>query len=103
MCTPPPLRGATPGAISLREGERNEVVGGEAKQLSLLKVGFGFGYALELCVYWGRVSGFGAERGGEADCTVKGVGCWIGLEGSGVWGKWYGFEFEFKFDFWVWE
>ena len=79
------------------------VVGGEAEWLGILKVGFGFGYALELCFYWGRVGGVGVERGGKANCTVEGVGCWIVLEGNGVWGKWYEFEFEFKFDFWVWE
>ena len=74
MRTPPPLHSATPGAIGLGEGEHSEVVGGEAKRLGVLKVGFGFGYALELCVYWGRVR---AEHGGEADCTVEGVGYWI--------------------------
>ena len=101
MRMPPPLHGATPRATSSSEGERSRVVGGEAKRLGILKVGFGFGYALELCVYWGRVGGVGAEHGGEADCIVEGVGCWIGLEGSGVRGKWCGFEFEFKFNFWV--
>ena len=99
MCTLPPLHGATPGAIDSGKGERSGVVGREAEWLGILKVSFGFGYALELCFYWGRVGGVGAERGGEVDCAVEGVGCWIGLEGSGVWGKWYGFEFEFKFDF----
>ena len=51
MCTPPPLRGATPGAIGSGEGERSGVVGGEAKRLGVLKVSFGFGCALELCIY----------------------------------------------------
>ena len=96
---PPPLCSATPGAISSGEGESDGVVGGEAERLGILKVGFGFGYALELCFYWGRVGGVGAKRGGEADCAIEGVGCWIGLEVSGVWGKWCGFEFEFKFNF----
>ena len=48
---PPPLRSATPGAIGLGEGEHSEVVGGEAERLGVLKVDFGFGYALELRVY----------------------------------------------------
>ena len=51
MRTPPPLRSATPGAIGSGEGERIGVVGGEAEWLGVLKADFGFGYALELCVY----------------------------------------------------
>ena len=58
---PPPLCSATPGAISSGEGESDGVVGGEAERLGILKVGFGFGYALELCFYWGRVGGVGAK------------------------------------------
>ena len=48
---PLPLCSATPGAISSGEGESDGVVGGEAERLGILKVGFGFGYALELCFY----------------------------------------------------
>ena len=75
MCTLPPLRGATPGAIDSGKGERSGVVGGEAERLGILKVGFGFRYALELCIYFGRIGDVGAERGGEANCAVEGVGC----------------------------
>ena len=77
MRTPPPLCGTTPRVVSSEEGEHNRVVGGEAERLGVLKVGFGFGYALELCIYWGRVGAVKVKRGGEADCVVKGVGCWI--------------------------
>ena len=77
MRTPPPLLGTTPRAVSSEEGERSRVVGGEAERLGVLKVGFGFGYALELCIYWGRVGAVKVKHGGEADCVVEGVGCWI--------------------------
>ena len=51
MRTPPPLCSATPGAIGSGEEEHSGVVGGEAERLGVLKVDFGFGYALELCVF----------------------------------------------------
>ena len=69
-----PLCGTTLGAIGSGEGERSKVVGGEAKQLGVLKVGFGFRYALELCIYWGWVGGVGAECGREANCAIESVG-----------------------------
>ena len=75
MRTLSPLCGATLGAISSGEGECSGVVGGEAERLGILKVGFGFGYALELCIYFGRIGDVRAECGGEANCTVEGVGC----------------------------
>ena len=77
---PPPRERAAhdaPGAVGSGEGERGGAVGGKAERLGVLEAGFGFGYALELCVYWGRVGGVGAERGGEAGCAVEGVGCWV--------------------------
>ena len=75
MRTLSPLCGATLGAISSGEGEWSGVVGGEAERLGILKVGFCFGYALELCIYFGRIGDVGVDRGGEANCAVEGVGC----------------------------
>mgnify|MGYP007088689637 CR=1 FL=1 len=77
MRTPPPLRGATPGAIGSGEGERSEVVGGEAERMGVLKVGFGFGYALELCVYWGRVGGVGAIASLVEERPIASLRVWV--------------------------